>query len=56
MLWQNGRLVDLTGRARRLPAGWVLTDAVAINAAGTLAVNATDRAGRAIALKLNPTR
>lgn len=56
VLWQNGQLVDLTGRARRLPAGWVLTDAVAINAAGTLAVNATDRAGRAIALKLNPTR
>lgn len=51
-VWQNGSLVDLNTRVRGLPARWVLTDVVAINASGALAVNAKDGSGNAVALKL----
>ncbi len=51
-VWQNGSLTDLNGQVRGLPSGWVLTDAVAINKSGALAVNAKDGSGNAVALKL----
>lgn len=51
--WSRGRLVDLTSATRRLPSGWVLTDAVAVNARGDLAVNARAADGSSVALELN---
>lgn len=54
VLWQNGRVVDLNDRVRRLPSGWVLTDVVAVNKAGELAVNAIDPGGRSVALQVSP--
>lgn len=55
-VWRDGRLTDLNTRVRGLPRGWVLTDAVAINKSGALAVNATDGRGNTVALKLAPSR
>ncbi len=55
-VWRDGRLTDLNTRVRGLPRGWVLTDAVAINKSGALAVNATDGRGNTVALKLSPSR
>lgn len=51
--WSRGRLRDLTSLTRRLPRGWVLTDAVAVDESGDLAVNARDAQGAAVALKLS---
>lgn len=54
VLWQNGRVADLNSRVRKLPTGWVLTDVVAINKSGALAVDATDGTGRSVSLKVSP--
>ncbi len=53
-IWAGGRLTDLNLRTERLPRGWVLTEAVAINRRGELAVNAQDSSGASVALKLMP--
>lgn len=53
--WQSGRMVDLTRRTVNLPAGWTLTDAVAVNARGQIAVRA-DTGGPEMAGRLTPSR
>ncbi len=51
-VWDNAKVTDLNTQVRGLPSGWVLTDAVAINKSGALAVNAKDASGTSVALKL----